>query len=270
MSPLLDDAALATDLVREAGALAAELRADGLRTEQKTSPSDVVTAADRAAERLIADQLAAMRPDDGLLGEEGSARPSVSGRTWVIDPVDGTYNFVRGLPWWCSAVALVAGDPDGEHELLLGAVHQPETGVLHVGGPDLPPTRDGELLARPGDRPLARSCLATYLHPPFHAAPAGRAFVALVERAETLRMLGSGTADLLAVAEGRMDVFVQHSVPAWDWLPGAAIVRGVGGSARQVLGAGVVWSVAGAPTAVEEACAVLQEAPSAEPGRPVG
>jgi len=259
MSPLLDDAALAVDLVREAGALAVELRADGLRTEQKTSASDVVTVADRAAERLIGDHLAVLRPGDGLLGEEGAARPASSGRTWVIDPVDGTYNFVRGLPWWCSAVALVEGDlAAGRYDVLLGAVHQPEAGLLYVGGPDLPPTCNGEELDAIVDRPLAESCVSTYLHPPFLGGEVGETFAGVVRRAETLRMLGSGTLDHLAVAQGRMDVFFQHSVAAWDWLPGSAIVRGVGGSAHQVEAGGVVWSVAGAPTAVAEICAALQ------------
>jgi fructose-1,6-bisphosphatase/inositol monophosphatase family enzyme len=259
MSPLLSDAALAVDLVREAGDLAAELRAEGLRTERKTSASDVVTAADRAAERLIADHLAVHRPDDGLLGEEGAARASRSGRTWVIDPVDGTYNFVRGLPWWCSAVALVEGDlASGEYDVLLGAVHEPEAGLLYIGGPDLPPTRNGENLDALGDHALAGSCVATYLHPPFLDGAVGEAFIDVIRRAETLRMLGSGTLDHLAVAQGGMDVFFQHSVAPWDWLPGSAIVRGVGGSARQVEAAGVVWSVAGAPTAVAEICDALQ------------
>lgn len=260
MSRLLEDAALAADLVREAGQLAAELRAEGLRPEHKTSPSDLVTVADRAAERLIADHLAALRPDDGLLGEEGASRPSRSGRTWVVDPVDGTWNFVQGLPWWCSAVALVEGDlTTGQYDVLLGAVHHPEAGLLHVGGPDLSPTRNGVPLAPLADRPLAASCVATYLHPPFHDGPVGEAFTRVVSRAETLRMLGSGTLDHVAVAEGRMGVLVQHSVPAWDWLPGSAIVRGVGGSARRVSAAGVEWSVAGAPTAVADVCAALQE-----------
>ena len=124
---LVADAALAADLVREAGQLAAEMRGDGLRTEHKSSLTDVVTAADRAAERLITDHLAAFRPADGVLGEEGASKDGTSGRTWVIDPVDGTYNFVSGLDWWCSAIALTDGDC-----LVLGAVHHPATGRTMV------------------------------------------------------------------------------------------------------------------------------------------
>ncbi|MGH3412102.1 MAG: inositol monophosphatase family protein [Marmoricola sp.] len=249
------DAALAADLVREAGTLAQQMRPAGLRTHRKTSASDLVTSADRAAERLITDHLAAFRPDDGVLGEEGSSRPGSSGRTWVIDPVDGTYNFVHGLAWWCSAVALVeAGD------VVLAAVHHPHEHLLYVGGPELPPTRNGEPLAGLEDRPLAESCLTTYLHPPLYGEQVGRAFGRMVAGAATLRMTGSGTLDALAVAQGQAHVLCQHSVPDWDWYPGSAIVRGVGGAARRTTAAGVEWSMAGAPTAVDELVAALEQA----------
>ncbi len=138
----MSDAELAARLVREAGALAQRMRAEGLEGHTKTSVSDVVTAADHAAERLVVDTLAVERPDDGVLGEEGADRTGTSGRTWVIDPVDGTYNFLAGLDWWCSAIALTDGD-----DLVLGAIHHPATGRTFVGGPDLPSTVDGVPLA---------------------------------------------------------------------------------------------------------------------------
>ena len=81
----------------------------GLETRYKTSISDVVSAADHAAEERISRRLAENRPDDGLVGEEG-ARKAGDGRTWYIDPVDGTYNFLSGIPYWCSAVGLVDAD----------------------------------------------------------------------------------------------------------------------------------------------------------------
>ena len=253
MTASAEDAALAVDLVREAGDLARELRASGLQVDTKSSVSDVVTAADRAAEQLVVDHLAAWRPEDGILGEEGAQRPSASGRTWVIDPVDGTYNFVHGLTWWCSAIALVEGE-----DVVLGAVFHPTEDVVYVGGPDLPTTRNGEPVGVT-DRPLAESCLSTYLHPPFFGDESGAAFTRLVGRAATLRMLGSGSLDLAAVAQGHLGVFVQQSVASWDWLPGSALVRGAGGEARQIEAGGGTWSVAGAPTAVAEACAALQD-----------
>lgn len=103
----------------------------------------MVTAADRAAEDFVAEALRTLRPQDGLLGEEGTSAPSESGRTWVIDPVDGTYNFTTGSDYWCSALALVDGDPEDPEKLYFGAVHRPAMGYTWFGGPDLPTTLDG-------------------------------------------------------------------------------------------------------------------------------
>ena len=247
-----EDAELAARLVREAGSLAARMRAGGLEAEAKSSVSDLVTAADHAAERYVVETLAAERPDDGVLGEEGASRPGSSGRTWVIDPVDGTYNFVAGLDWWCSALALTDGD-----DLVLGAVHHPATGRTFVGGPQLPSHVDGVPMAPIVDRPLAESCLTTYLHPPFYGDVVGEVFGRMANGAATVRMLGSGTMDAMAVAEGRLHVLCQHSVPPWDELPGAAIIRGVGGRVARASAAGKQWHVAGAPTAVAEVVARL-------------
>jgi fructose-1,6-bisphosphatase/inositol monophosphatase family enzyme len=248
----MDDLELAAQLVRDAGRLAQRMRAEGLDAEQKTSVSDVVTAADRAAEELVMTRLRTERPDDSILGEEGASHTGTSGRTWVIDPVDGTYNFVAGLDWWCSAVALSDGT-----DLLLGAVHHPASGTTYAGGPDRTPTVDGVPMKPLPDRPLAESCLTTYLHPPFFGGEVGRAFGRMANGAATVRMLGSGTMDAMAVAQGRLQVLCQHSVPPWDELPGAAIIRGAGGITRHVQAAGKDWYVAGAPTAVAEVCEAL-------------
>ncbi|MGZ4446821.1 MAG: inositol monophosphatase family protein [Nocardioides sp.] len=252
MSGLEADATLAAELVRDAGRLAGRMRAEGLDAEQKTSVSDIVTAADHAAERLVVERLARLRPADGLLGEEGHEHDGTSGRRWVVDPVDGTYNFHRGLTWWCSAVALVDGD-----ELLLGAVYHPHEDALYVGGPGLPSTRDGVPLPRLVDVPLARACAATYLHHPVADGPTTEAFTRVAGRSATIRMLGSGTMDAMAVAQGQLDLTFQHSVPDWDRLPGAAVVLGAGGTARQVEAAGRTWSLVGAPTAVAQAAEAL-------------
>ena len=234
-----DDAALAASIVEQAAALAAAERRAGLDTSQKTSVSDVVTNADHAAEALVEQLLSDGRPGDGLLGEEGASRPSATGRTWVVDPVDGTYNFAQGLDWWCSALALeVDGAP------VLGAVRHDASGTTWVGG--------GEPVAPLVDRGLAEACVATYLHPPWIGTDVSRAFDRFASRAATLRMMGSGTMDAMAVADGRVQLVCQHTVPPWDWMPGAAIIRALGGEARHVEAAGRTWYVAGVPTAVAE------------------
>ena len=140
----MDDLELAASLVHEAGTLAARMLLEGVSVARKTSISDVVTAADHAAEDLVVRRLRAERPSDGIVGEEGT-NDAGGDRTWYVDPVDGTYNFLSGLPVWCSAIAL------GEE---LGAVYQPGADELWAGGPEYPTTRNGVAVDPLTDRPL--------------------------------------------------------------------------------------------------------------------
>lgn len=250
----MTDVDLAARLVVDAGNLARRLREDGLDVRRKTSVSDVVTEADDAAERHITALLAAHRPSDGVLGEEGSLVTGDGERRWVVDPVDGTYNFVSGSDYWCSAVAVTGGD-----DYLLGAVHRPVTGETFVGGSDVPTRRNGVPVARlaPGD--LAAGSLATYLHPPFFDDPhLAEPFHRVSRGAATIRMLGSGSVDLASVACGIHTVWCQHSCPEWDWLPGRALVEGAGGVCATVEVNGYDWFVAGRPGAVEQAVDLLR------------
>lgn len=260
-----DDIALAGRLVRQAGTLAARMRAEGtegLGVRQKTSVSDVVTAADHAAEELVATHLARERPDDGVLGEEGVDVAGSSGRRWVIDPVDGTYNFLRGLTWWCSAIALTEND-----DVVLGAVYHPHEDTLFLGGPALGTRRDGVSVPAISDHPLAGAAVATYLTPHALTTPVGATFSRAVAPVAAVRMLGSGTMDATAVAHGVVTFQMQHSVPPWDELPGAALIRGVAGTTRRVRHDGLEWYAAGAPTAVDQACeALLGSGSAGEPG----
>ena len=206
------DAEVAAALVRTAGRLAARMRSAGLLVEEKTSISDVVSDADKAAEALIVERLAAIRPDDGVVGEEGAAAPGR--RTWVIDPVDGTYNFVSGLPAWCSALALTDG-PAGGGELLLGAIYQATTDELWVGGPTRPPTLNGVRLPRLADRELREVAITTYLHPPRLLDPRLRdGLIRGIAGAASVRIIGSGSIELAAVAAGRLGVWLHADTAA--------------------------------------------------------
>lgn len=249
-----DDLALAAQLVQGAGALAARMRAGGLTATRKTSVSDIVTAADHAAEELVVGTLRRLRPADGLVGEEGATAASSSGRTWVIDPVDGTYNFHAGLDWWCSALALT--DAAG---VILGAVHQPATGTTWLGGRDHPLTVNGRPAADKEDAPLAAVSLGSYLHPARMANPDAREpFLAMTSGAATLRMFGSGSMDLCAVADGRLGAWAQMLCPDWDWFPGQALVESAGGATAVVEHRGHRWYLAGGATAVADLRARLQ------------
>ena len=256
----LDDASVAAHVVARAAELAARMRAEGLETEFKTSVSDVVTAADRAAEELVVSELARLRPDDGILGEEGSAKESSSGRTWVIDPVDGTYNFTSGSDYWCSAVALVEGSPDSPDRVILGAVHRTTGSTTWVGGPDLPTTRTDERgvveLSRLDDADPAALSAGTYLHSTWLGDDALVApWLEAAGKFATWRMLGSASMDLAGVAEGRLGAWFQHSVASWDWLPGHALVAGVGGASALVDG----WRIAGPENVVAELAETLKK-----------
>ena len=254
MDDLRADLQLAATLVREAGHLAATMRADGLAADHKTSLSDIVTAADHAAEAHVVARLRAFRPDDSIVGEEGAAHDGSSGRTWVIDPVDGTWNFFHGLDWWCSAIALTT-----DEDVLLGAIHHPATDTTYAGGPGLPATANGQPITVPDDRPLAAVCAATYLHPDRYASPAGAAWLRVAAQPATLRMLGSGSMDAVAIATGTLGVSFQHDVPLWDRLPGEAIVRSLGGARCGVEAGGVTWNVVGLPTATDDVVTALRD-----------
>ena len=255
--PDAPDAELASLLTTIAGQLALQMRNEGLETAQKTSVSDVVTQADMAAERFVADALMALRPDDGILGEEGADKKSTSDRTWVIDPVDGTYNFSCGSDYFCSALALVEGAPSDPERILTGAVTRPAldtTWVAHDGTSE----RNGEQLPHLENAPLAQLALATYLHPrDMDNADIRGAWMRAASQAATVRMWGAGSVDLATVASGGIGGWIQHSVADWDWLPGKALVEGAGGKAIKVDAGGVTWCVAGNSQVVDEVAALL-------------
>ena len=264
-SPAASDARLAAKLLLHAGSLARSIRDEGLSAlragrQVKSGVSDFVTGADLAAERYFFDALRAARPDDSILGEEGSGHAGTSGRCWVIDPVDGTFNFASGSSYWCTALALVRTTPDPltHAEVLLGAIHQPEEDKLWLGGAGLPATLNGQPI-RVDPRPeLAELAAATYIHPGWLAQP--RAAVPWQRAAElpaTLRMLGSGSCDLARVAQGELGVWFQHSAPSWDWLPGRAIVEAAGGDTAVVRVNGLDWFLGGPAGAVAQLRAAL-------------
>jgi myo-inositol-1(or 4)-monophosphatase len=248
------DRELAERAARAGAAAAAAHFGAELNVDRKRSPVDVVTAADRAAEEAVVSLLAAERPDDGVLGEEGAAIPG-GGRRWVVDGLDGTFNFVSGVPHWCTAVAL---EEDGRP--IAAAVHDPlrdEHFSAAVGLGCVAAGRPGAV--RPG-RALAEALVATFLRTDkLSGRRAAPVLGALAERAGLLRMGGSGSLDLAWVAAGRIDGWVQPDVDPWDWLPGALLVEEAGGRTHVRPGT-PAWSIAGSPGVVAELMALLAAA----------
>jgi myo-inositol-1(or 4)-monophosphatase len=230
---------------------------NGLDTHHKTSVSDVVSAADHAAEEYVAGRLRTERPADGLVGEEGARQPGA--RTWYIDPVDGTYNFLSGLPGWCSAVALTEQEHHAEPvSPVLGAVYQPNADELWLGGRDHPTSCNGVPVKPLVDAALSQVSIGTYLNPTRLADDHLREpMLAALSQSAAIRMLGSGSIELAAVAGGRLGGWLQTDSLDWDWLPGAALVIAAGGVAEVLSHRGHRWHLAGNRQTVAELRALL-------------
>jgi myo-inositol-1(or 4)-monophosphatase len=251
--------ALAERLARGAGELTVRLRADGrvLDVGAKSSPTDLVTEVDRASERWLLDELARVRPDDAVLGEEGADRAGGSGVRWVVDPIDGTVNFLYGLrPYAVS----VAAERDGR--VVAGCVHDPTSGetfgALLGGGAYL----DGVPI---GGRWLAAGLDTAVVATGFGydaglRAGQGEVLAAVLPRVGNVRRLGSAALDLCYVAAGRLDGYYEHGLKDWDRAAGlliaseaGAVVGGLHGRPPGAL------TVAASPAVAAELTTLLEE-----------
>jgi fructose-1,6-bisphosphatase/inositol monophosphatase family enzyme len=241
-----DDVDLAARAVRAgAEAALAAARHGDLDVETKLSPADLVSRADTAAEAAVADVIRGERPDDALLGEEGASAASANGRRWLVDGIDGTFNFLSGIPHWCVAVGLE------EHgEPVAGAVFDPSAGELFLAGPGRPATVDGAPARVRTGRALEQASVATYLRED-KSRDRDAWLARIVDRSGVVRAGGAGTLELAWIAAGRVDAWAQPNVSHWDWVPGAALVRQAGGVAR-ILDGDPAWHLAGSPALVAE------------------
>lgn len=208
--------------------------------EAKASPTDPVTEVDRAAEGAAAAVLARERPADARLGEEEGESAGSSGRRWTVDALDGTLNFVSGVPLFCCAVGLE--DAAGG---VAAAVLDPIRGELFSAARGEGARLDGKPLALGRARTLREAVVATYLHPGRPAALDG--LRAIAGAGAQARMLGTGSLELAWVAAGRLDAWAQVGPAPWDWLPGSVLVSQAGGAAAAVHDDADGWHVAAAP-----------------------
>ena len=236
--------ALAERAARAAGAdlLARRGRVEGL--EAKTSATDPVSDADRASEALLVETILGERPGDGLLGEEGAARAGDSGLRWVLDPLDGTVNWLYGFPAWCVSVACEDGErPPGQ--ALLGVVYDPLRDELFSAirgqgawsrGPG------GEQKLRVNDPvALERALIATgFSYDPDDRRRQADTVARLLPLARDVRRGGSAALDLCWLAAGRLDGYYEDTTSRWDWAAAALIAAEAGAVVTPFGGSGVI------------------------------
>ncbi len=261
---------VAVEAARMAGALLLERARRGLEKEvaSKSTPTDLVSEADLAAERALRELLSSRRPEDGFLGEEGGATEGASGLHWVVDPLDGTVNFLFGIPQWCVSVAV----RDGEGTVA-GAVFDPNRDELFTATRESPPllrgpegtvelaagsgrrsgteseAPDGVAPARPGAGGLAGAMVATGLAYDADVREAqARVLARLAPRVRDIRRFGSAALDLCWTAAGRYDAYFERSVKQWDIAAGALICERAGLEVRELaVFENLPWGILAAP-----------------------
>jgi myo-inositol-1(or 4)-monophosphatase len=223
----LDDLlALAVGLARGGGALLLDRFNGGRESalESKSTPTDLVSEADLASECLIRETLARKRPADGILGEEGGGTQGSSGLTWVVDPLDGTVNFLFGIPQWCVSVAVTDG-----HGSLAGAVYDPCRDELFTATRNDAPLLNGAPILASTRADLASAMVATgFAYDASVRAAQADVFARLIPRVRDIRRFGAAALDLAWAACGRYDAYYERTVKPWDIAAGTLICERAG------------------------------------------
>ena len=208
MNDLLE---LAVQIAKKAGALLLE-RPAHLSVDTKTSDIDIVTQMDKLSEKLIVDSILANRPDDGIIGEEGANRPSKSGYTWVIDPIDGTVNYFYNMHGWSVSIAI--RDVNG---VVIGVVYAPTLNSLFTatrgGGAYL----NGNAIKANDPVELNKALIATGFHYRNELREIQlKQFTELILKVRDIRRNGSAAMDICNVAAGLVDGYYEMGLHPWD------------------------------------------------------
>jgi myo-inositol-1(or 4)-monophosphatase len=222
---------VAVEAATSAGALLLERVRHGAERSiaSKSTPTDLVSEADLASERAIRDLLARRRPDDGFVGEEGTHSDGSSGLSWVVDPLDGTVNFLFGIPQWCVSVAV--RDQQGT---IAGAVYDPNRDELFTATRHAPAMLSGpdgilELAGTSREGALETAMVATgFAYDADVRTAQARVLARIVPRVRDVRRLGSAALDLTWTAAGRYDAYFERTVKQWDIAAGALICERAG------------------------------------------
>ncbi|MCC2322944.1 inositol monophosphatase family protein [Cellulomonas xiejunii] len=273
--PVSELVAVAERIAREAGRLVLEGRPETVGVAAtKSSAVDVVTAMDLASEDLVRRMLAELRPHDAILGEEGGHRSGTSGVTWVVDPIDGTVNYLYGLPAYAVSVAAVVGEPTpATWTALAGCVHAPATRETWTAGRGLGAHLDGRRLTVAAAPPLGGCLVGTgFGYVAERRRAQARVLAAVLPRVRDVRRMGAAAIDLCQVATGRLDLYYERGLQPWDLAAGALVVTEAGGVVAGLRGApaGSGMTVAGASERVAELARILEEQEADAPDGPGG
>jgi myo-inositol-1(or 4)-monophosphatase len=205
---------LAEDIAREAGdMLIAKRPTMSAEIATKSSPTDVVTALDTASEELIRERILAARPGDRILGEEGGEEPGESDVRWIVDPIDGTVNFLYGLPDWAVSIAVEVGG-----RVVAGVVNIPPRGEVYTAALGEGAWLGGERLRCNTGVPLAQALVATgFGYAVSRRAVQGRVVAGVLPRVRDIRRGGSCAIDLCSLAAGRVDAYYERGINSWDY-----------------------------------------------------
>jgi myo-inositol-1(or 4)-monophosphatase len=216
---------VASAVAREGAELARSMRAGGIAVaDTKSSAVDVVTEADRAVEALVRRRLLEHRPDDAILGEEGDDHPGTSGVRWVVDPIDGTVNYLYGLPDCAVSIAAEVAE-----EVVAGVVVTIPTGVEYAAARGHGATRDGVPISVRPSPPLAeRLVLTGFGYLAETRAHQAASVAALLPAVRDVRRMGSCSLDLCHVADGSADAYVEEGPARWDWAAGSLVATEAG------------------------------------------
>lgn len=260
---------IAVELATRAGALALRHQAVGLTVTSKSSVTDVVTNADRAVEEFLRTALAQLRPADSVLGEEGGASGDEAGPTsssvrWLLDPIDGTVNFMLGLPYFATSIAAQV-----QGQTVAGCVHNPASGDVFRAAAGHGAFLGDRRLTGPRSVPLDQAVLATgFGYDPARRARQGRAAGELLASVGNLRRLGSAALDLCALAAGWVDLYYEGPLNEWDFAAGLLIATEAGVATSGLRGrpAGAHLVAGAHPLRAEEFFQLLTAAGVAEIG----
>ena len=230
---MTDDLALAERAARAAGeVLMSYFGRDAEGLDVKSSPTDPVSDADREAEAVINRILAEERPDDGVIGEEGARTTPANGRTWIVDPLDGTVNFLYGMRAWAVSIALE--DPSG---ISVGVVFNPVDEECFIAERGKGSTINGREIRVTRCASLERAMVATgFSYEAEHRARQAELLTRLLPRVRDIRRAGAAALDLAYVASGRVDAFYERGLKRWDEAAGRLLVEEAGGVVRDLEG----------------------------------